>query len=83
MIYGQKNTNRPMIVLVNDNHIWQGGWYGYQYNDMDVTFQVISSAFHQTRRSDICEAERGMDSLHRQANGTRNAALYVAYPDEP
>ena len=28
-----------MIVVVNLNHIRQGGWYGYQYNDMDVSYQ--------------------------------------------
>ena len=53
MIYGHKNTNRPMIVVVTLNHIRQGGWYGYHYNDMDVADPAISSIFHSTCQSHI------------------------------
>ena len=42
-----------MIVVVNLNHIRQGGWYGYHYNDMDVAGPAISWDFHSTGRSHI------------------------------
>jgi len=49
MFYEQKNTNRPMAVVVNQNHIRQGGWFGCHYNDMDVADPAFSSVFSLDR----------------------------------
>ena len=49
MIYEQKNTNDPMVVVDNANHIRHGGWYGHYDNDMDVASQSLSWDFHSTR----------------------------------
>jgi hypothetical protein len=56
MFYEQKNTNRPMIVVANQNHIRQGGWYGCYYNDMDVSYPAISPDFHTASRLALCKA---------------------------
>ena len=75
MIYEQKNTTLPMVVVDNANHIRHGGWYGHYDNDMDVASQSFSWDFHSTRPRHLYATDGGLDSLHRQTNGDRYAAL--------
>ena len=75
MFYEQKNTNLPMIVVVNQNHIRHGGWYGPYNNDMDVASQSFSWNVHATLPHHLYATDGGLDSLHCQTNGDGDACL--------
>ena len=75
MFYEQNNTNRPMIVVVNQNHIQHGGWYGYYYNDMDVAAQLFFCCFYRTHLSRFFVLDDRMDSLHSSENHHGHSAL--------
>ncbi len=75
MNYEEKNTNRPMVVVEQQNHIRHGGWYGHYNNGMDVASQSFSWDFHSTRSRYFYAADHRMDSLHGQANRHGHVAL--------
>jgi hypothetical protein len=77
MIYKRKNTNHPMIVLVNNNHIRQGGWYGYQYNDMDVASQFFSWGFHSTLPHDLYATDSPKHSKGKGPNERAGLSLWL------